>query len=175
MKRTFQWLRENLNGFSTPVFGLSWQPTKSEREVIRKLLVFLEDRRVLYVDERGASSHAVAHHGRPDWLSESVLQIRREANSALQTLEFSPHIASLLSGIQSACRELLDTPPRVHHRGPQLTPVSITSLSSWQMSIAAAVAGLAMVYELDLEENLSRLVDANFHKIIAQSANVESD
>ncbi|WP_413814120.1 hypothetical protein [Mesorhizobium sp. Root172] len=33
---------------STPVFGVSWSdPSPSETEIVRRVLVFLEDRRVL--------------------------------------------------------------------------------------------------------------------------------
>ncbi|VVP73491.1 DUF6650 family protein [Pseudomonas fluorescens] len=175
MKRTFQWLRENLNGISTPVFGVSWQPSKSEREVIRKLLIFLEDRRALHIDESGNPSRATAHQGHPEWLSESVLQIRKETNSALQALEFPPHIASVLMSIQTACRELLDSTPKLTYRADSSLGVSVTNLRPWQMSIATAVAHLAMAYDLDLHENLSRLVDANLQKIIAQSVIAEGD
>jgi hypothetical protein len=37
-----------ITGFSTPVFGMSWEPPEFERDIIRKFLVSLEDRRVLY-------------------------------------------------------------------------------------------------------------------------------
>lgn len=38
-----------VTGISTPVFGVSWSdPGPSETEIVRRFLVFLEDRRVLY-------------------------------------------------------------------------------------------------------------------------------
>ena len=37
-----------LTGFSTPIGGLSWQSATLDVDVARRVLVFLEDRRVLY-------------------------------------------------------------------------------------------------------------------------------
>ncbi|CCV09588.1 conserved hypothetical protein [Mesorhizobium metallidurans STM 2683] len=38
-----------VTGISTPVFGVSWSgPGPAETEIVRRFLVFLEDRRVLY-------------------------------------------------------------------------------------------------------------------------------
>jgi hypothetical protein len=48
MKTTFKKIAKSLTGISTPVFGVSWTPPESDREVVRKLVVFLEDRRALY-------------------------------------------------------------------------------------------------------------------------------
>ena len=45
---TFKTIAKSLTGISTPVFGVSWNPPKTEREIARQLLVLLEDRRALY-------------------------------------------------------------------------------------------------------------------------------
>ena len=47
-KIRFKEIIRRLTGFSTPFFGISWQPPESERKTIRKLFNFLEDRRVLF-------------------------------------------------------------------------------------------------------------------------------
>jgi len=41
-------LARRLTGISTPVIGVSWEPPVSESDAARRVLVFLEDRRVLY-------------------------------------------------------------------------------------------------------------------------------
>ena len=37
-----------ITGFSVPIFGVSWNPPQPDVTAARKVLVFLEDRRVLY-------------------------------------------------------------------------------------------------------------------------------
>ncbi len=44
----FSEIANRLTGFSTPIGGLSWQPATLDVEVARRVLIFLEDRKVLY-------------------------------------------------------------------------------------------------------------------------------
>lgn len=41
-------LARRITGFSTPFFGVSWNPPAAERDTVRAILTFLEDRRVLF-------------------------------------------------------------------------------------------------------------------------------
>jgi hypothetical protein len=42
-------IAKRLTGISTPIGGISWTPPVDERDVAKKLLVFLEDRRALFM------------------------------------------------------------------------------------------------------------------------------
>ena len=67
MKIPFQEIANRVTGFSTPIFGLQWTAPTLDVEVARRLLTYLEDRRVLYMpDDREGPSYAV----------QSVLAIR---------------------------------------------------------------------------------------------------
>ena len=44
----FKEIVNRLTGFSIPVFGVSWNPPEPEVAVARRVLAFLEDRRVLF-------------------------------------------------------------------------------------------------------------------------------
>ncbi len=46
----FREVAQRITGISTPVFGVSWKPPESTREIVRRLVAFLEDRRALYAD-----------------------------------------------------------------------------------------------------------------------------
>jgi hypothetical protein len=154
MKHTFQWLRSNLTGISIPIFGLSWQPPASEKEAIRKLLVYLEDRRSLY-----ASRYAQAHAGRPEHITQSVLDIRKEITATLQSINFKNETKEILEKMRAACRDFLDDSPIIFSSaGQQRTPVSITRMRPWQKAMATSIAALAINYEIDLDENLSSLL-----------------
>ena len=44
----FSEIAGRLSGFSTPIFGVQWEPPVIDRDVARRVISFLEDRRVLY-------------------------------------------------------------------------------------------------------------------------------
>ncbi|WP_425469518.1 DUF6650 family protein [Paraburkholderia azotifigens] len=77
-----------ITGFSVPVFGIQWNPSEAERAVARRVLTFLEDRRVLYSpSQMEVPSHCV----------ESVLRIRESLTSELGKLT-PPRTLPLVSG-----------------------------------------------------------------------------
>lgn len=70
-----------------------------DEEVARRLMIFLEDRRVLYVrydDERLRDS------------IDSVLKIRERLTNDLQKLDYASELANSLREIRTACRNFLD-------------------------------------------------------------------
>src|SRR5260370_30779170 len=74
----FSEIANRLTGISTPLVGVSWQPTDMEVSAARRVIAFLEDRRVLYApDSLEVPSHCV----------ESVLEIRRFLSGELGKLE----------------------------------------------------------------------------------------
>lgn len=157
MKLTFQWLRTNLTGISTPFLGLSWTPPASERDAIRKLLIYLEDRRALYL-----SRYGYQHSGRSEHLTESVLDIRRTLTATLQSVDFQSETKQLLESMRVACRSFLDDTPRIVRSSEEnrKTAVSSTNMRPLQKAMATSIASLAILYQLDLEENLSNLVSS---------------
>ena len=44
----FQEILSRITGLSVPVFGVSWTPPAAEVTIARRVVTFLEDRRVLY-------------------------------------------------------------------------------------------------------------------------------
>lgn len=87
-----------LTGFSTPIGGLSWQSATLDVEVARRVLVFLEDRRVLYDPfEVEVPEHCV----------ESVLQIRQFLTAALADQGIGSELAGHLRAMRAACGAFL--------------------------------------------------------------------
>ena len=64
----FKQIIKRLNGISTPVFGVSWNPSQTDKDQAKEIINFLEDRRVLY----NPSDMEM-----PDHCVQSVLEIRR--------------------------------------------------------------------------------------------------
>lgn len=93
-----QWLAR-LTGFSTPIFGVSWQPPVAERDVASELLLRLEDRRVLY----SPSEAEVPHH-----CAQSVIEVRHMLSEALVKLGGAGVLADHIRAMGAACRRFLD-------------------------------------------------------------------
>lgn len=56
----FSEIANRLAGISTPIGGVSWQPAELELSAARRVVTFLEDRRVLYSpSELEVPSHCV--------------------------------------------------------------------------------------------------------------------
>ena len=75
MKIKYKKVAKSLTGFSTPFFGVSWNPPETDRNVVRKLITFLEDRRALY------NPYNIEM---PIFVDQSLLEIRKELTKILQ-------------------------------------------------------------------------------------------
>jgi hypothetical protein len=96
----FKEIVARLTGISTPVFGVSWNPPEAECAVARRVLTFLEDRRVLYTPE----SMEVPEH-----CIRSVLEIRAMLTHELGQLTSADELADSPRALRAACRKFLDT------------------------------------------------------------------
>lgn len=96
----FQEIANRLTGISTPIFGVSWEPPQLEITVARKVITFLEDRRVLYSpSEMEVPRHCVT----------SILEIRRFLTAELMQLDSKSQFTAHLRAMRSACRKFLET------------------------------------------------------------------
>ncbi|MBZ5552406.1 MAG: hypothetical protein LAO21_06775 [Acidobacteriia bacterium] len=95
----FSEIANRLTGISTPLVGVSWQPSDLEVSAARRVIEFLEDRRVLYApEEMEVASHCV----------HSVLEIRHFLSGELGKLGTKSEFAASLRAMRAACRKFLD-------------------------------------------------------------------
>lgn len=95
---TFKEIANRLTGFSIPIFGISWTPAKLEIETAKKVLIFLEDKRVLYI---------VYELESPRHCMTSVIQMREFLTTQLFDLGDKSELANILRAMRSACRKFL--------------------------------------------------------------------
>ena len=158
-------LMSRLSGLSLPVIGggIQWTPTESEREIVRKLLAFLEDRRVLYVDYRLEVEHEV---------TDSVKQIRDELTKGLQDLPAESKSAGPIRAMRAACRKFLTEPhpnfrnlmrhgygPR-HHMDMDGDPGFFVALGELRATFGIQIAALAFTHDIDVERELASILPA---------------
>jgi hypothetical protein len=141
-----------ITGFSVPVFGVSWNPPEQEVAVARRVLAFLEDRRVLYNPYR----LEVPHH-----CVASVLEIRSVLTDEIGRLSSTSKLADHLRGIRAACRKYLDhtgtdngAAQTVRWMGPEV----LMDLGELRASIGLHVAAITVMHGLDVTGDLAGIL-----------------
>jgi hypothetical protein len=148
----FSEIASRLTGFSTPVFGVSWNPAQSDVEAVRRVLSFLEDRRVLYApDDAEVPSHCV----------ESVLRIREFLTTEIGRGGAPADVTDSLRAMRAACRKFLDS---VDLQRLDMEDRMLLGSAGWRFNQALGelrgvvglhVARLATAYGLDVEDPLA--------------------
>jgi hypothetical protein len=155
----FTEIASRLTGISSPIFGVSWNPPPADVTVARRVIAFLEDRRVLFADE---SIEVLDHCVR------SVIEVRHYLTSEIQQLG-DGELPSSLRAMRAACRKFLETidgpdgivVPYGHHHG---------HWGSWRFSGALGelrgvfgihIARIAAQNGLDVEDDLARILPAS--------------
>lgn len=95
----FTEIATRLTGVSSPVFGVSWNPPEAEVTAAKRIIAYLEDRRVLYAPT------SMEH---PSHCVESVLDVRRFLTEELGKLDPHNPLAQNLQGMRAACRKFLN-------------------------------------------------------------------
>jgi hypothetical protein len=155
----FAEITRRLTGLSCPIFGVSWNPPEAEVTATRRVLVFLEDRRVLYSPtELELPAHCI----------QSVLVIRQYLTSELARLEALEELASSLRAMRAACRKFLDRMQAPDIRASSLSmPVGgyvgwvfCASIGELRSTFGTHIAQLAARNGLDVEDALAIILPA---------------
>jgi hypothetical protein len=94
----FKEILKSITGISTPVFGVSWNPPKTEKATAKKVIAFLEDRRVLYNPSEMEM---------PDHCIRSVIEIRSFLTQEIGD-SGNGELRDSLRAMRSACRKFMD-------------------------------------------------------------------
>ncbi len=152
---------KRLTGFSTPFGGVSWTAPEAEVLVARRVIRFLEDRRVLYNPfELEDPRHCV----------ESIVAIRQFLTEELGHLP-DDDLSAQLGALRAACRKFLDSlrrpdgqplhlPHGMFHGGFEEW-VFVTALGELRGVAGVLVAEIAAKYHLDVEDGLASILPAD--------------
>ncbi len=151
----FKEITKRLTGISSPIFGVSWDPKNTSIDVARRIISFLEDRRVLYnPSEMEAPHHCV----------QSVLEIRNFLTGQIpQTIE--KDLVDSLKALRVACRKFLDSVgsredivPFGNQRGHWASWEFNGAVGELRGAFGIHIAKIAVMYGLDIEDNLSKIL-----------------
>ena len=157
-------LAKRLTGISTPIGGISWTPPIDERDVARQLLVYLEDRRALYMPfdmEVGP------------YVMDSIIEIRQRLTKDLEKVSRSSVLGESLSAMRASCRKFLtetqDDPNRRHHW--RMEGLIWHALGELRAICGLHIARIACAYDLSIEEQLMLILPAEQDKESSKPGN----
>lgn len=151
-----------INGVSLPIVGgLSWAPSRLDRDVAREVITFLEDRRALYNPfEVEVADHVVM----------SIVDIRRFLTDVISQGEIVDELEHSLRFLRAACREFLDS---IGIQGEEIwvPPVNrlrnASGMDDFQFNQALGklrglfglqVGAIAAKFDLDVEDGLATIL-----------------
>lgn len=150
-------LAKRLTGISTPIGGLSWTPPVDERDVAKQLLIFLEDRRALFMPYNMEVDLYVV---------DSILEIRQRLTEDLEKISRSSVLGESISGMRASCRKFLtetqDDPRRMRHW--RMEGHIWQALGELRAIFGLHIARIACAYDLEVEEQLETILPAEYEK-----------
>ena len=145
-----------LTGVSCPIFGVSWNPGELERTVARRVIVYLEPRRVLY--------EAFEYESVCPSVS-SVLDIKNYLTSELQNIDEDSELNNYLRAMRNACNKFLSrVPDSKDFRCVACRPGNIESwifssaLGEMRGVFGVMIGQIAKAYGLNVEDDLARII-----------------
>lgn len=155
----FKEILSRVTGLSVPIFGISWNPPEPEIAVARRVIAFLEDRRVLFSpSELESVSHCI----------ESVLRIREFLTEEIGKLASAGELPASLRAMRASCRKFLDLlgdeDGRVRTYGHMMGHIDNWTFNSAVGELRGVfgvhVARLAALHGLDVEAGLASIIPA---------------
>jgi hypothetical protein len=142
-----------LTGISTPIGGVSWRPPTDESEVAKKLLVFLEDRRVLFMPydmEVGL------------YVLRSVEEIRARLTKDLEQIERTSTLGESIAAMRASCRKFITQTQEdpMARRHWHMEGMILQSLGELRAIFGLHIARIACAYDLEIEEQLMPILPA---------------
>lgn len=157
----FSEVASRLNGISTPIFGFSWQPPRSDVAAAREVVTFLEDRSALY------EPYIVEN---PQYVIASILSIRAEMTRVMAPGGLNAELMSSLRTIRAACRKFTNTlggradgdrlivPPTGFGVGHMHDIGFNQALGELRGVVGTEVAKIAAAHGLDVEDGLASIL-----------------
>ncbi|MFK3984321.1 DUF6650 family protein [Micromonospora sp. NPDC050397] len=139
-----------LTGFSTPIAGLQWEHKDGDREIVRRVLNALEDRRVLFA-QYGAevSEHCVL----------SVIQIRQILTDEMNTRGISSGLEQALKDLRAVFTAFLDAMYSEDAEREGLNQFGFTAaLAALRSLVGERLAVLCADYDIEVAGTLRQIV-----------------
>jgi len=153
----FSEIKERITGISCPVFGISWNPPVAECNTAKRIIRFLEDRRVLYnPSEMENPIHCV----------QSIFEIRKFLNTELQSLSEKSKLFDPIKAMRISCRKFLDKMNVEDDRfldhastwGHWASWTFASALGELRGNFGIMISQIATLYGIDVEDDLASII-----------------
>jgi hypothetical protein len=155
----FKDIARRVTGLSCPIFGIEWNPPLPESETARKVIVYLEDKRVLYNPyEMESPSHCM----------ESVIQMREYLTSSIADLSAASKLSETLRGMRASCRRFLDKTQaewyfdkkkgRIEKLGMSGEIKFYNDMGVFRGEMGVFIVHILIMYGIDCESDLLKIV-----------------
>ena len=151
----FERIYKNITGLSCPIFGIQWNAPVIEADEAKKVITFLEDKRVLF---NPADMEDSMH------CAQSVIDIRSELTKALQVLPNDSNLTKQLRHMRKACQEFSDklgVPQVILFDRPVQISMLERALFKLREKCGVSVAEIAVAYGLDVDDRLASIIPFN--------------
>lgn len=152
----FTELLNRLTGISCPVFGVSWNPVDTERSIARRIIIFLEPRRVLY--------SAYDYESVCPCIT-SVTDIKNYLTSELQNIDEQSELNAYVRSMRNACNKFLSKcPDKKEFRCYACQPGNIdnwiftSAIGELRGVFCVMIGQIAKAYGLDVEDDLAQII-----------------
>ena len=147
--------KRKITGVSTPWVGISWAEVESDADIVRRVIVFLEDRRVLYEPLNAQLFF---------YVGQSANEIRNKLTEALDAGPDAEALAWHLREIRAALRKLNTDLDRLEHSEvadpTELRERQVLALGEMRGRANPLVAALALKYNVEVENELADALEA---------------
>ena len=155
MKEIFNKIAKSITGISTPIFGISWTPPESDRLIVSDLIIYLEDKRVLF------NPYTLEYY---KYVISSVIAVREKLTEVIQKVNGNTEIESHLRAMRAACRKFQDRcsesmqAQKAMGSGEVVDGVYLTALGELRAIFGIHIAQLCLKYGIEVKENLLLLM-----------------
>lgn len=152
----FSEIINRLTGISCPIFGVSWNPAETQRTVARRIIIYLEAKRVLYAD---FGDEAVCQ------CIDSVLDIKGFLTSELPNIDEGSELDSYVRAMRTAANKFLSRFPKEKHsrcamcrNGSVENWIFISTVGELRGIFGIMIGQISKAYGVDVEDDLAQII-----------------
>jgi len=149
-------LLNRLTGISCPFFGMSWNPPESQMVIARRIIIFLEARRVLYCPYEYETVHPVI---------SSIVEIKNYLTSELQSIDEKSELQNYIRAMRNACNKLLtkcrdddDFRYSACRPGNKDNWIFTSAIGEMRGVFGIMIGQISSAYGIDVEDELAQII-----------------